>query len=63
MQTAIYNGFQIECKLIYDDMKYGRHNKQTYQILRTLTKISPRSTSIIEDSIGKLLADETKILK
>ena len=33
-------------KLIDDDMKYGRDNKRAYQLLRTLTKTSPRSISI-----------------
>ena len=43
-------------------MKYGRHNKRAYQTLRTLTKTSPKSISIIEDNNGKPLADEMKML-
>ena len=52
----------MQCKSIDEYMKYGLHNNQAYQLLRTLTKISPRSTSIIEDNNGKPLASEMKIL-
>ena len=38
------------CKSICDDMRHGRHNKRAYETLSTLTKTTPRSTSIIEDS-------------
>ena len=44
-------------------MKHGRHNKRTYEILRKLTKKKPRSTSIIEDSKGVLLAEDSMIIK
>ena len=30
-------------------MRYGRQNKRAYEKLITLTKKTPRSTSIIED--------------
>ena len=40
-------------------MKHGRHNKRAYEILRMLTKTTPRSTSIIEDSNGVQLAEDT----
>ena len=33
MQTARDKWIQMQCKSIYDDMTYGRHNKRAYQIL------------------------------
>ena len=44
-------------------MRHGRHNKRAYEILRTLTKTTPRSTSIIEDNNGTPLAEDSMILK
>ena len=44
-------------------MIYGRHNKRAYETLRSITKSTPRSTSIIEDSNGTLLAEDSMILK
>ena len=40
-------------------MKHGRHNKRAYETLKMLTKTTPRSTSIIEDSNGVPLAEDT----
>ena len=33
-----YNWIQTQCKLIDEDMKYGRFSKIAYETLRTLTK-------------------------
>ena len=40
-----------------------RHNTRTYETLSTLTKTTPRSTSIIVDSNGTPLAEDSMILK
>ena len=53
----------MQCKSINEDMKYGRHNKRAYQTLKSLTKTSARSTSIIEDKNGQPLAEEHYMLK
>ena len=56
------NWIQTQCKLIDEDMKYGRSSKRAYEILRTLTKTAHRQSSIIEDKQGKPLAEEKDIV-
>ena len=53
----------MQCKSINEDMKYDRHNKRAYETLKSFTKTQARSTSIIEDKNGQLLANELSILK
>ena len=48
------NWIQTQCKLIDEDMQYGRFSKRAYENLRTLTKIEHRQSSIIEDKKGNL---------
>ena len=43
-------------------MKYGRYNKRAYNTLTILTKSSRRTTSIIEDSNGKPLSEDSSII-
>ena len=43
-------------------MRHGRHNKRAYEKIRTLTNKIPRRTSIIEDSNGTPLAEDSMIL-
>ena len=59
MLKAKDDWIQTQCKSIDDDMKHGRHNKRAYETLKMLTKTTPRSTSIIEDSNGVPLAEDT----
>ena len=63
MRKSKDDWIQCQCKYIDDDMRHGVHNKRAYEILRTLTKITPRSTSIIEDSNVTPLAEDSMILK
>ena len=56
------NCIQTQCKLIDEDMKYGRFSKRTYETLRTLTKTTHRQSSIIEDKQGKPLSEEQTIV-
>ena len=64
MKKAKDDWIQCQCKSIDDDMRHGRHNKWAYETLRTLTKTTPRSTSIIEvNSNGTPLAEDSMILK
>ena len=44
-------------------MRHRRHNKLVYETPRTLTKKTPRSNSIIEDSNGTPQAENSMILK
>ena len=44
-------------------MRHGRHNKWAYETLNTLIKTSHISTSIIEDSRGVPLSEDSMILK
>ena len=44
-------------------MRNGRHNKRAYETLSTLTKTTPRSTSIIEDINGTPLAEDSMNIK
>ena len=43
-------------------MKYGRYNKRAYNTLTILTKSSRRTTSIIEDSNGKPLSEDSSTI-
>ena len=43
-------------------MRYGRYNKIAYNILKMLKKSSRITTSIIDDSNGKLLSEDSSIL-
>ena len=59
MLKANEDWIQTQCKSNDDDMKHGRHNKRAYETLKMLTKTTPRSTYIIEDSNGVPLAEDT----
>ena len=50
---------QIQCKSIDNEMRYGRYNKRSYNTLKILTKSLRRATSIIEDSIGNPLSEDS----
>ena len=63
MKKAKDDWIQCQYKSIYDDMIHGRHNKRAYETLRTFTKETPRSTSIIEYSNGTTLAEDSMIIK
>ena len=63
MNTAKDQWIQMQCKSINEYMKYGRHKKRAYEILKSLTKTPARSTSIIEDKNGQTLTEEHYILK
>ena len=58
MQEAKDNCIQLQCKSIDDEMRYGRYNKIAYNTLKILTK-SSRTISIIEDSNGKPLSEDS----
>ena len=64
MKTAKEQWTQMnQCKSINEDMKYGRHNQRAYETLKSLTKTSARSNSIIKDKNGQPLVEEHSILK
>ena len=52
----------MQCKLIEEDIKYGRFSKRAHETLRTLKKTAHRQSSIIEDKQGKHLAEEQAIV-
>ena len=52
----------MQCKSINVDIKYGRYKIRAYEILKNLTKMSARSTSIIEDKNRQSLVEECSIL-
>ena len=59
------NWIQTQCKLIDEDMKYGRFSKRAHETLRNSNnsyKTAHRQSSIIEDKQGKPLEEEQAIV-